>query len=305
MKKALILLVAISLLTGLLLCSGCSEKASSTKVMPQEPQKTEEPKKYTFSDYQVIKNKEGLYGFIIKDTGEVVIQPQYHNIMSEFQENYMRVCIGKAWGIIDPEGNIVADIKYVNIGPFSDGLAWVIVGKKDQAGGEDNYYGFINEKGEEVISPQFYVSRNTFMFPLANFHDSYAPVRIKSPADFQMVPYTVYVDRQGKIAFGGQKFSQGYEFSEGMAAVQPMGQKLYGFINTKGELAIPAQYSTVTNFSNGVAGVIPDEVTDKKDINGFYIDKNGLRDKSKPNPLSLKDNPVLIEPSLLDIRTIK
>ncbi len=52
------------------------------------------------------------------------------------------------WGYIDTTGKLVIEPKYWQVGPFSEGLAWVEVEK----GGKR---GFVNRKGELVIKPRF------------------------------------------------------------------------------------------------------------------------------------------------------
>lgn len=85
-----------------------------------------------------------------------------------------------------------------------------------------------------------------------------------------------YFDKSGKQAFP-QKFKSANNFSEGLAYVSIDGKK-YGFINPKGEVAIPFIYDHITPFTNGTAAVgISTEIDGKIVEQYFIINKKGER----------------------------
>ncbi|MBP3453451.1 MAG: WG repeat-containing protein [Clostridia bacterium] len=75
-----------------------------------------------------------------------------------------------------------------------------------------------------------------------------------------------FVNTKGEVAIPAQ-FETASSFSEGLAAVSRNG--LYGFINTQGELVIDYQWASASNFSEGLA-----YVKSKEDRYG-YIDTTG------------------------------
>jgi hypothetical protein len=85
-------------------------------------------------------------------------------------------------------------------------------------------------------------------------------------------PEFMYLFPDGK-PLTPKKYSNGYEFSGGMARVVEMrGNRLYyGFINREGKLQIPCIYWQATDFRNGYAKVHVDNHT------YFAIDKSGNR----------------------------
>ena len=87
----------------------------------------------------------------VMDTlGRPVIPIRYDLIM-EFGPNenvtwFMRSWEENRWGIIDRFGNIIMEPRYYNVRGFSEGLAMVNFG---------DYWGYVNERGQGVISDQF------------------------------------------------------------------------------------------------------------------------------------------------------
>jgi hypothetical protein len=117
---------------------------------------------------------------------------------------------------------------------------------------QDGYYGYINEKGEVAIAPIFDHA--------LNFSEGYAYVEIGKKHFF--------INTKGDLALladlkGADEASY---FSDGLASVS-FGGFNYGYIDKKGNLAIPADYFPASSFSEGLAAV-------SKDGWGF-IDKTG------------------------------
>lgn len=104
----------------------------------------------------------------INDKGEVVIPPIYDSA-TRFHGGFAEVMQGDKEYILDVHGNLTLlrtdsnDSKYEDIGGFSEGLCKVStlkLGMMDLAYHSDTsevagIWGFINEKGEEIIEPQY------------------------------------------------------------------------------------------------------------------------------------------------------
>lgn len=67
--------------------------------------------------------------------------------VSDFSDGFAAVEKDGLYGYIDYEGEIVVSLKYIDAGPFSEGLAAVK--------GEKNLFGYINSLGKEIIPPKF------------------------------------------------------------------------------------------------------------------------------------------------------
>lgn len=300
MKRKFILGLIVGVMMVALLISGCSSKSSKTQkdtATPSVTVKAPVEKQYTFKNYKLIKSADSLIGFKNSITGKVVIKPQYHNVMDTYQEKYMRVKIGEVYGIIDAKGKEITDVKYEGIGPFSEGLAYVVVEQTDANGNSGKYYGFINEQGEEIIKPQYKVPWGIKYGKLANFHEGLAALALEKKVDIHPTKevtmsvdqkYYTYIDKKGAPVFGGKTFKYAGDFSDGLATVLTFEENLYGYIDKKGEIIIKPQFKEAGNFNNGLAAVVASEVTAKKDANGYYINIKGIRDTSKPNPLSVE-----------------
>jgi hypothetical protein len=124
--------------------------------------------------------------------------------------------------------------------PFSNGVAWVKVGKK---------WGVIDKTGKILIPPEYYAHNA--------FSDELALVTIGGK--FR------YIDKMGNIVIQ-QDCEQAYSFTEGLAAIGIGGK--FGFIDTKGKIVINPQFESASRFSEGLAAV---KIQDKT---GF-IDRTG------------------------------
>ncbi|HEX8845611.1 MAG TPA: WG repeat-containing protein [Pyrinomonadaceae bacterium] len=113
-------------------------------------------------------------------------------------------------------------------------------------------YGFKDEKGVEVIAPQFEHARD--------FADGLAVVIIDKRFG--------YIGGEGRVAIAPQ-FEHAEDFSEGLAAVQV--NRRWGFIDKSGKIVIAPEYDGVGRFSEGLAMVHNES---ERPPSG-YIDKSG------------------------------
>ena len=160
-------------------------------------------------------------------------------------------CCDEKVGFIDETGSVVIAPRFISAHNFSEGLAF--------AWG-NGFMGFIDREGKEVFKVAEYT--------VGDFHDGLAALR---PGG--------YIDRAGGLVIKGYTFAD--DFSEGLAGVEVAGGilKRFGFINTKGEMAIPPRFPSriggdamitvaTSRFSEGLASV-------KGEGSYGYIDKSG------------------------------
>lgn len=171
------------------------------------------------------------YGYIDK-TGSLVISPRFGNA-SSFSEGMAGVAISNQGGYINKTGKLVIfpTIGAIETFPFSNGLAPVLINEQ---------WGHINQTGKLVINPFFDEAAN-FAPKLVGFNVrnqyQYKALVNTQPTLFQYVRYL------GHIPY----------FSSGLAAVV-QGNR-WGYIDTKGKVAIPLQFSETKNFSEELAVV--------------------------------------------------
>lgn len=170
----------------------------------------------------------------------------------DFHEGLAKVCKNDKYGFIDKLGYEIIPCIYDEARDFDLGVSIVEKGEKT---------GVINKYGKMVI-PCKYDNINSFG------KDSLAVAFLNEKSGF--------IDLEGNIVI---PFNYDYcdNFSEGLAAVCQDG--LYGFINKKGELIIPCQYTGIYNgygFCDGLVGVSIDGGIDGAlDDKWGYIDKTG------------------------------
>jgi len=166
--------------------------------------------------------------------------------------------------------------RYLNLKPyqdvssnFSEGLLAVLINKK---------VGYINENGDLIIEPIY--ERSTLDFSYENMEgdgegdgEGYSENNMTSLySDCSFIDVT-------KNSIEESVWKSNYDFSEGLTVVQ-IGEK-YGYINKRGQIAIPIIYNSANAFVNGVASVTIEENGVSKNkiinlkgetlLNDFYI----------------------------------
>ncbi len=158
---------------------------------------------------------------------------------------------------------------------------------------QDGKYGFINEKGEVVISIKYdeaikfnegvaavlsHVGENWEIININGnvigktehkinsiFSEGLAEISNEDPKN----PKCGYVNTQGEVVIPYSNYNMVGYFNEGFASVREINQMHAGnFINTKGEKISSVTYDLVMDFSEGMAEV-------KRDDKFGFIDANG------------------------------
>jgi hypothetical protein len=252
-----------------------------------------------------LKNKR----FFIDTTGRVVFEARF-DIIREFSEGLAAVNIGEKripnvglisdpgkWGYIDKTGKLVIPMKFTHAESFSEGLAAIKEGdngafidhdtKKVFALPLDVTLGFhegiagvlyrgtlsyFDKAGKKISPPLGYGPKNH------SFSEGLVPIEVKGKTGF--------MDRTGKIVIEPQ-FEDAEDFSEGLAPVkirseettwcprEPSGSRhgftmKWGYIDTTGNLVIPAEFESASPFSEGLGAI-------NQCDEGFFIDKTGKK----------------------------
>lgn len=127
---------------------------------------------------------------------------------------------------------------------FSEGVAWVKIGKK---------WGAIDRTGKLIIEPEYY-----------DFYPFYSGLAlVKIGGKFR------YLDKTGKIAIA-LDLEEASPFAEGLAVVKVGGK--FGYLNPQGQFAIKPQFEAADRFSEGLAAV---KIQTKAGIKAGFINKTG------------------------------
>jgi hypothetical protein len=169
----------------------------------------------------------------MNEKGEIVIQPLYRKCYEFTQDGRAAVIMDKKLILLSPDGKqqptADASLAMDQGKGFYDGLMAV----KNKEGKR----GFINTNGEIAIDLKY--------DDVTMFHGGYALAKKGG--------VTYVINTSGDEV---QTKHQGTEdlkpFQNGLSPVRDAANK-WGYINTKGELAIPVNFSSVGYFSNGLA----------------------------------------------------
>lgn len=156
---------------------------------------------------------------------------------------------GDKWGFINRSGDVVIKPEYDDCYyQFREGLAAVKLNGK---------WGYIDSENRMRIAARFDGAQS--------FKGGMAAVHVGRP--FEGEGKWGYIDMSGQYLFEPTDALSYSGFSDGLMPVRK-GDK-WGYLNTKGEWAIPSGFSDANDFSEGLAGVQAAEST------AGFIDLNG------------------------------
>lgn len=178
-------------------------------------------------------------GFI-DNTGKITIEAKFES-GEDFSEGLACVYSDKGAGYIDTKGNVVIDFKFKYCRSFSEGLAAVYI---------DDKWGYIDKKGNFIIKPQF--------AEVKPFSDNVAVVRV------------IENSKTSKTIDNEKRFKQGDNIIE-------VKEGSFGVIDKTGKLILPAKFTQIGSFSNGLAWVnLSDNYIVHGDTESWgYINKKG------------------------------
>lgn len=219
----------------------------------------------------------GLWGFV-NDKGEMQIKPQFTSRETPcFHHGYCVLTDNNRLKIINKQGKVQATLPAAceYLSSFNEnGIAFA---KFSIPNDRLHYrYAFVNPQGKEVYASvyggkryeQRYAGVSERAYPfhdgVAFFYDGYPN---KPGACFGLY------NKSGKVVKKAA-WSRVHDFSEGLAAVEQPAQgnqpAKWGFVGTKGEWVIPAQYSNEpSDFHEGYA------LVQKSNGNWVYINRQG------------------------------
>lgn len=250
-------------------------------------------------------NNQG-YGFLNKE--HKIAVPLKYQYADDFCNGYAAVHNGKEWLYMDKKGNEIYlhNNKYKRLGSFSDGLArvstlsWMDLAYHSDYGEDAGNWGYVNEKGEEVIKPQY-------IYAFDFYNDRAIVVKGKWTRDKKW----------------DNECNQGKYWTE---------DELWGVIDKTGKEIIPCIYDEIKEFINNDYSVCEEyyqvHVGGWKDGKWAIIDRNGnfvtdpifeeysydycngmmtyykeaTYDKDSPQGVyDLKTNKILFEPKFEDV----
>lgn len=201
-----------------------------------------------------------LWGYI-DGSGREIVSPQFLYAESFTSEGRALVWAAQGEaivkGFVNTEGEIFIPEDFEVCSGFSDGLALIR---------QNGLYGYINAEYGIAIQPQFndagcfgeglaFAEKDGRRFMIDRTGNAAATVEYAfsafsdGRAVIQKDDLYGYIDKEGKLAIE-PRFAWAKDFCNGLAAVQTRmedGGK-WGFINTAGEMIIPAVYDEVENF---------------------------------------------------------
>jgi len=196
------------------------------------------PQKYnTVTDfnngYAIVSNKEGIF-IIDKQGNEKIVKSDFKiKSFKKFSEEMAVINVKDKFGFLNTEGTIQIEPKYITVGHFENGVAWVRT--------RDNKVGFIDKKGAWVVEPK-YISATNF-----DIKSGIAMVRTVNGWE--------YINMKGEsIPIKESNIESFKKFEDGVALAKSNG--LWGYLSPDGNWMIKPQFdSFATSFFNDYARI--------------------------------------------------
>ena len=173
---------------------------------------------------QLIENN-GKFGFA-DESGRVVIEPKF-DYATKFMRGRAYACLGERIFTVDASGVQREVLSFKAADDFHEGLAAVKSGGK---------CGFIDKSGKFRVRPKFDFA--------ASFCEGLARVACKGRRFF--------IDKAGELVIP-PKFNKVGDFHDGLAKFMDRDSKKWGFIGKNGDILIEPKFSEVGDFSEGFA----------------------------------------------------
>lgn len=206
--------------------------------------------------------------------GKTILDFEYDALFVD--ANFIRFRQDGYYGLMDLQGKIILEAKYVTLSPFFEGFALFT--------NEDGQVGYVENGKETIVHKEVHsVLQGTMNEGLQRFTKIEIPPVVEGHFRHHhglkdLLPiystYTMgkvgFIDSRGRLQIE-QRFEKAGDFHEGLAAVVVDGK--LGFIDSSGELAIEAKFPLGelwnAEFSEGLAPV--------PGASGYftYIDKSG------------------------------
>ncbi|NQT17495.1 MAG: WG repeat-containing protein, partial [Planctomycetes bacterium] len=171
------------------------------------------------------------FEFVLRITPEMP-GGRYFLMGKEFHDGMAAVAIGHSGeerkAFISRDGELVFEGKFLQVQPFSEGLAAVsLVCLPKHPSGNSQRWGFVNKAGNMVIQPQFLWT--------AGLNEGKAAVIVELEGDSATSPRGQwgFIDKQGKLIIK-PRFYKATNFYNGLARVQDNPYS-HGYINESGE----------------------------------------------------------------------
>jgi hypothetical protein len=174
--------------------------------------KTIIPFKYTqisaISEQKIVVNDNGKFGVYVPALGKWLVKCNYRLVLDYNDGMAAFIDSKNKYGFLNADGKVAIKPQYINVKPFSEGKAGVLIEGK---------WGFINKQNELVIRPLF--------DNVAFFSEGLCPVQVKRRWG--------YINSSGKIAIAADYDITG-AFLNGIAPV--VYQDIAVYLNKRGEI---------------------------------------------------------------------
>lgn len=204
-----------------------------------------------------------LYGYL-DETGKTAIDPAYGYAGGFVKDRAVVRFSDNNYALIGKDGGVLKKLQYKYVMGISDGMIGF-------AAGQDGKYGYLNEKGEEVIAPAYLIAQN--------FRDGTAVV---NASDNYAVNKYALIDKKGKFLIQPQ-YNDILQLGEGLVALGVVNEtdnifagSRYALATQDGSLFTDFIFFGMEPFKNGVASVY-----DRTDT--FFIDKAGRKVENLPS----------------------
>lgn len=212
-----------------------------------------------------------INGYIDK-TGKEIIPAIYDEARIWDKTKLIIVRKSRNMGAYNFKGKLIIPIKYFSIGRIDKETGFISVEKKTDEG---YYDGYVNTKGEEVITPNYKFSSgfiDGYIYGAVYATEEERRVLAQTKTTYSHYRYGV-LDSLNTIIIPF-KYEEVSQFKNGFFKVKDLtsnGKRIFAYFNKKGEIVIPFKYAAGSSFSEDGHAIVKDKFNSEY----YFIDTLG------------------------------
>ncbi len=186
----------------------------------------------------------GKYGFLNKK-GAITIPFIYEDV-SQFDNGFANVQKNSKLALMNKQGVVITPFKYIRIENMIGGIAKVCTQNNSDKIQFSDFWGFINDKGQEITKMEFYGDKTY------NLENGFA-LTCLNPINGPSIYNHSLIDKTGKVLIpASQGLYVELAYPKYLLVKRPSGFDFkFGFVDYTGKVLLPVNFTSISQFKFG------------------------------------------------------